>query len=327
MCPHSTPDSVVGMAPDSVSGATEVPHLGPPPERLDVDVPTARRLVSRQFPQWSTLSVEPVPEPGWDNYTFRLGEDMLVRLPSAAEYALAVEKEQRWLPELAPHLPVPIPSVIGLGTPDVGYPFTWSVYEWLDGSAATRADLADPVAFAEQLADFLVALRGVDAAQGPQPGIHNWFRGETLLTYDATTRRSLGELTSRVDTQLAAEVWDAALAATWDGDDVWFHGDLAQGNLLLREGHLAAVIDFGTCGVGDPSCDLAVAHTLLVEPGRQAFKERLRADDASWARGRGWALWKTLSGLAAAVADEDEEDTAELLRVLSELFTDHTTMP
>ena len=245
-----------------------------------------------------------------------------MRLPSATEYALAVDKEQRWLPRLGPHLPVPIPSVCGRGVPGAGYPFPWSVYRWLDGQAATHAAIGDPIEFAEQLADFLVSLRSVDAADGPQPGIHNWYRGATLLTYDATTRRSLGALTDHVDVDLVSEMWSAALAAPWKGEDVWFHGDLAEGNVLLRDGQLAAVIDFGTCGVGDPSCDLAVAWTLLVEPGRRAFRDRLHVDEASWARGRGWALWKTLAGLASAITDDDAE-AVRLRRVLRELGAEY----
>ncbi len=306
------------MASDNVAGADPVPDLGPPPERLRLDTRTVRQLVSEQFPQWSGLAIAPVPDPGWDNYTFRLGDDLVVRLPSAAEYALAVEKEQRWLPRLGPHLPVPIPSVCGRGVPGAGYPFPWSVYRWLGGSPATRADIEDPARLAEQLADFLVSLRGVDAADGPRPGVHNWYRGGTLLTYDAITRRSLAALTDRVDVDAASEIWSAALAAPWDGEDTWFHGDLAESNVLLRNGRLAAVIDFGTCGVGDPSCDLAVVWTLLDDPGRQAFRDRLAVDDASWARGRGWALWKTLAGLAAAGSDDGPE-AARLRHVLTEL--------
>jgi aminoglycoside phosphotransferase (APT) family kinase protein len=200
------------MVSDSVGSTARCRTSVSPPERLGVDTTTVRRLVAQQFPQWSTLTVGPVRNPGWDNYTFRLGDDMVVRLPSAAEYALAVEKEQRWLPELAPHLSVPIPSVRGLGSPSDVYPFTWSVYGWLDGSAATHADIRDPVDFADQLADFLGALRSVDAADGPQPGIHNWYRGATLLTYEATTRRSLDRLAGRIDTDLASKVWAAAPA-------------------------------------------------------------------------------------------------------------------
>ena len=283
------------MISEDANGETLVTDLGPPPARVTVDTETVQRLVSDQFPQWSQLDIEPVRNPGWDNFTFHLGEDFLVRLPSAAEYALAVEKEQRWLPRLAPHLPVPIPSVRGTGVAGQGYPFGWSVYEWLDGSTATQADLADRARFAGQVADFIESLRNIDPTDGPQPGIHNWYRGATLLTYDATARRAMDALTGHIDVDRAAAVWAAALAATWDGTDVWFHGDLAQGNLLLRDGQLGAVIDFGTCGVGDPSCDLAIAWTLLDESGRELLRDRLQIDDAAWARGRGWALWKTLS--------------------------------
>ncbi len=129
-------------------------------------------------------------------------------------------------------------------------------------------------------------------------------------------------MTGHVDVDLAAEMWSAALAAPWEGEDVWFHGDLAEGNVLLRDGRLAAVIDFGTCGVGDPSCDLAVAWTLLVEPGRQVFRDRLQVDDASWARGRGWALWKTLAGLASAI-DDDDHEAVRHSRVLKALCAEY----
>ncbi|MFC7363152.1 aminoglycoside phosphotransferase family protein [Nocardioides astragali] len=288
-----------------------------------MDTRTVRQLVSEQFPQWSRLTIEPVSTPGWDNYTFHLGGDMVVRLPSASEYALAVEKEHRWLPTLAPQLPVPIPSVRGRGEPGAGYPFPWSVYDWLGGSPATQTDITGPLQFAEQLADFVVSLRSIDAAGGPQPGIHNWFRGATLLTYAETTRRALDTLSAHIDVEPASQIWADALAADWNGDDVWFHGDLAEGNLLLEDGHLTAVIDFGTCGVGDPSCDLAIAWTLLVEPGRQAFRDRLQVDDASWARGRGWALWKTLAGLASSITEDDDQETARLMRVHGELVADY----
>ncbi|WP_308208415.1 aminoglycoside phosphotransferase family protein [Paractinoplanes aksuensis] len=241
---------------------------------------------------------------GWDNRTFHLGPDMLVRLPSAAEYALAVDKEHRWLPILADQLPLPIPVPLGRGEPDAGYPYPWSVYRWLDGETATRERVGDPVRFAEDLADFLLALQRVDATDGPGPGLHNWFRGGTLRTYEKLLEE---ELPGRVDAGPIREIWAAALDARWDGPDRWFHGDIAQGNLLLTGGRLTAVIDFGTCGVGDPACDLAIAWTLLTGDGREAFRERLSVDDAMWARGRGWALWK-------ALATEDEPVLAEILR-------------
>lgn len=312
------------MRPESSESTEEVPDLGPAPQRLTVDVETVRRLVADQFPQWAHLPVRPVRTPGWDNHTFHLSDDMLVRLPSAAEYELAVEKEHRWLPELAERIPIPIPVPLGRGLPGEGYPFHWSVYGWLGGEPADAGPLTDPLGVAEDVAAFLEALRRVDAAGGPQPGIHNWFRGATLRTFDATARGALAELEHHLDVSRAAAAWDDALDARWDGVDVWFHGDLAAGNLLLERGRLAAVIDFGTCGVGDPSCDLAIAWTLLDAPGRQLLRERLDVDDPTWSRGRGWALWKTLRVLANAVEDRDERSATQARRVVDAILDDHS---
>jgi aminoglycoside phosphotransferase (APT) family kinase protein len=300
-----------------------VPDLGPVPQRLTIDVGTVRHLVAQQLPQWSQRPITPVSNPGWDNFTFHLGDDMLVRLPSASEYALAVEKEHRWLPELGDQLPIPIPVPLGLGLPGAGYPFHWSVYGWLPGEAADRVTVIDPLGIAEDVTLFLEALQRIPATGGPQPGIHNWFRGATLRTYDSTARSALAELGDHIDVGSAAAAWDDALAACWDGVDVWFHGDLAPGNLLLERGRLAAVIDFGTCGVGDPSCDLAIAWTVLTRPGRQLLRERLDIEDSTWARGRGWALWKSLRNLAIALEDHDEPAEAEARLIIDAVLDDY----
>jgi aminoglycoside phosphotransferase (APT) family kinase protein len=296
--------------------------LGPVPERITVDPQRVRCLVEQQFPQWAGLPVEPVANGGWDNWTYRLGAGMLVRLPSAAEYALAVDKEHRWLPVLAPHLPLPIPVPLAKGAPGAGYPYSWSVYQWLGGERASADRIADPIRFAVDLAGFLTALRIIDPADGPRPGKHNWFRGGTLLTYDALTRDALVALDGHVDVDLAREIWTTALDARWDGVESWFHGDVAEGNLLLNDGRLAAVIDFGTSGVGDPACDLAVAWTLLTAEGRHAFRERLSVDGAAWARGRGWALWKTLATCSYTLGDDDIE-AAAARGVLGEIFSEY----
>lgn len=304
---------------------SDTPDLGPAPQRVAVHAEQVRRLVAEQFPEWADLPVEPVANGGWDNWTFHLGSALLVRLPSAAEYALAVEKEHRWLPTLAARLPLPIPTPLAKGKPGAGYPHPWSIYRWLDGERANVDRVADPVRFALDLAEFLAALQSVDAADGPQPGIHNWFRGGTLRTYGGKVDRALAGLDGQVDSELAREIWASALDARWDGVDRWFHGDVAEGNLLLDDGRLAAVIDFGTCGVGDPACDLAIAWTLLTTDGRRAFRKRLSVDDATWARGRGWALWKTLSTYSYSFQDpEDAEDFASARRILGEIFTEYT---
>ncbi|GAA2597409.1 aminoglycoside phosphotransferase family protein [Winogradskya consettensis] len=273
---------------------TEPDVVGPVPQRIEVGAAQVRRLIATQFPQWSQLPVRPVPAAGWDNRTFRLGESMLVRLPSAAEYAHAVAKEQRWLPALAPHLPLPVPVPLGLGAPGDDYPWQWSVYRWIEGEPATLAPIADLDAFAATLAGFLLALQQVDPAGGPEPGLHNWFRGGPLRNYDPLMTRALATLDDTSLRDDITRVWQAALATGWSGRPVWFHGDIAPGNLLTTGGELSAVIDFGTCGVGDPSCDLAIAWTLLTGPSRAVLRERLAADPAMWLRGAGWALWKAV---------------------------------
>ncbi|MFJ7217044.1 aminoglycoside phosphotransferase family protein [Amycolatopsis sp. NPDC098790] len=297
-------------------GREDPVSLGPPPQRITVDADQVRRLVAGQFPQWAGLPVRPVAEGGWDNRTFHLGDAMIARLPSAAEYALAVEKEQHWLPVLAPRLPLPIPVPLAEGRPGADYPFAWSVYPWLDGEPARRERVADPAGFAADLAGFLAALRSVDTTGAPRPGKHNWFRGGTLRTFDELVERSLD------GDDLAREIWRTALDAPWDGVESWFHGDVAEGNLLLGDGELAAVIDFGTCGAGDPACDLAIAWTLLTADGRRKFRERLAVDDAEWARGRGWALWKTLV-TCARTKDRDDREATEARRVLDEIRTEY----
>jgi aminoglycoside phosphotransferase (APT) family kinase protein len=180
------------------------------------------------------------------------------------------------------------------GAPGEGYPFSWSVYAWLDGENASIVRIDDLTEFATTLAHFLNTLGQIDATDGPTPGQHNFFRGGPLETYDAETRRAIEVLNGQIAGDAATAMWDAAMGATWRGTPVWFHGDVAAGNLLVRDGRLTAVIDFGGAGVGDPACDVTVAWTLLSGESREAFRTALAVDDATWARGRGWALWKAL---------------------------------
>jgi len=297
-------------------------EVAPVPKRFLVDASLVRRLIDAQFPQWRHLPIRPVANQGWDNQTFRLGDEMSVRLPTAKEYALAVEKEQRWLPVLGPQLPLPIPLPLGRGVPSEEYPHPWSVYKWLDGQPANEDNIADLTAFAIDLADFLAALQRIDSTDGPAPGLHNWYRGGPVATYDKETARHLETLDGHVDTDLAAEIWQTAIGASWDGQPVWFHGDVARGNLLVKDGALAAVIDFGTSGVGDAACDLAIAWTLFRGESREAFRERLSVDAATWARGRGWALWKTLATYAWAVRSGDPQPS-EATYVLDQIFAEY----
>jgi len=303
---------------------TADPDTVPVPDRRLVDEGLVRRLVASQFPQWADLPVWPVPTSGWDNQTFRLGQRLSVRLPTAREYALAVDKEHRWLPILAPRVPLPIPVPMARGVPADGYGFHWSVYEWIDGEPARIDGIGDLTRFADGLASFLVALQRVDPTGGPQPDLHNWFRGGPLQIYDPQIRRAIEVLDRRIPRDIVTEIWRSALRAAWDGRSVWFHGDVAPGNLLVRDGVLAAVIDFGTCGVGDPACDLAIAWTLLSGPSRDAFRARLDVDPGTWTRGRAWALWKALIVYAGALQGKPAV-AAEANRIIDEIVAEYAT--
>jgi aminoglycoside phosphotransferase (APT) family kinase protein len=289
---------------------------------VEIDAALVARLVASQFPRWAGLPVTPAEPIGWDNRTFRLGADMSVRLPSAEAYAAQVEKEHRWLPFLAPRLPLPIPVPLAMGVPAEGYPWNWSVYRWLDGAVASTESIDDLNEFATTLARFLTSLQRIDPTGGPAPGRHNFFRGGPLEPYDAETRDALAALDGRVETETARDAWQAALAATWHGPPVWFHGDVAATNLLVRDGRLGAVIDFGSSGVGDPACDVTIAWTLLSGESREAFRAALPADAATWARGRGWALWKGLITLAGNI-DTNPVEVARARHVVDEVLAEH----
>jgi aminoglycoside phosphotransferase (APT) family kinase protein len=270
------------------------PTHPPPPDRDAIDAALARRLIERQFPQWAELPIAGVDVDGWDNRTFRLGSELTIRLPTGDWYAQQVAKEQRWLPVLAPQLPLPIPSPVAMGNPDGDYPYPWSVYRWLDGDIATHARIDDLPAFAEALAGFLNALRRVDATHGPPPGEHNFFRGGPLAIYEQETLDAIGTLGREIDRDAAMRVWADAMSTRWERDPLWVHGDVASGNLLVRDGRLAAVLDFGSSGVGDPACDCVIAWTFFSGASRARFRAELDADAATWSRGRGWGLWKAL---------------------------------
>jgi aminoglycoside phosphotransferase (APT) family kinase protein len=293
--------------------------------QADINEALVRQLIAAQFPQWASLPVRPVANSGWDNRTFHLGEHLLVRLPSAACYEGQVEKEQQWLPLLAPLLPLPIPTPMAVGLPGQGYPWKWSVYGWIEGDAVSATSLIDMPTLVADLAKFLAALQHIDARDGPAPGAHNFHRGGALATCDAQTRQALALLKDRIDTNTAAQIWVAALATAWQQSAVWVHGDIHAANLLVRDGRLCAVLDFGQLGVGDPACDLAVAWTLFEGASRDAFRAALALDAGTWARGRGWALWKAMI-LAAGVADGNAADTARCWRVIGEVLADHERM-
>jgi aminoglycoside phosphotransferase (APT) family kinase protein len=286
-------------------------------DNIPIDVALVRRLISAQFPEWADLQVTPVASSGWDNRTFHLGEHMTVRLPSRAEYAPQVEKEHHWLPKLAPQLPLLIPTPVAMGKPGEGYPWQWSIYRWLDGQTASIARITDLCQFATTLGEFLSALQRCDTTDGPMAGPQNFYRGGALATYEAETRQAIATIENKNDADAITAVWNAALGSTWQGAPVWVHGDIAFGNLLVENDQLVAVIDFGQLGIGDPACDLAITWTLFKGESRNAFRAALPLDSATWARARGWTLWKILCAPLPGTSH------AEIKRVINEIIADH----
>ena len=213
-----------------------------PPGKLHVDeletsLDLVRRLLAAQHPQWSDLPIEQFDSTGTSNSLYRLGDDMVVRLPRRPGSAPAVGREHRWLPELAPYLPLPIPVPLALGAPGEGYPSVWSVYRWLDGETAAMEGIADPQQAATDLGRFLVALQRIDPTGGPRPDEGNYGRGCRLAARDDVTRTTIAALHGTIDTDAAMDAWQDALAApAWSQPGVWIHGDLMPGNLLVRRG-------------------------------------------------------------------------------------------
>nr|WP_311132177.1 aminoglycoside phosphotransferase family protein [Nonomuraea gerenzanensis]SBO91187.1 phosphotransferase [Nonomuraea gerenzanensis] len=269
--------------------------------RPTINAALVRRLVDTQFPQWSALPLELLDPAGSDHVIYRLGERLSVRLPRHAGAIGQAEKELEWLPRLAPRLPLAIPVPVGVGEPDFGYPWRWAVSRWLEGEVATVEALADSSAAAVRLAEFLSALQQFGSEQATREDL----AGRPLSDRDRATRAAIAEVGDVFDTTAMTELWNAALSAPgWDRPPVWFHGDFHTGNLLTVDGRLSAVIDFGGLGVGDPACDLIIAFTLMSAGSRAIFRAALEVDDATWTRGRGWALATGLNAYTTYAAVE-----------------------
>ncbi|MEH0983287.1 aminoglycoside phosphotransferase family protein [Micromonospora sp. CPCC 205556] len=264
-------------------------------DEISTDPDLLRRLLAGQFPRWADLPVRQVASYGTDHDIYRLGERLVARLPRIGWATAQAAKEAEWLPKLAPHLPLALPVPVAMGRPAEGYPFDWSVCEWLPGENANGA-IDDLNRAAVDLAAFVAALRRIDTSDAfPRPPRH---RGGPLAEFDDSVRRSIGQLGDRIDGAAALRSWRESLdAPAWDGPEVWVHGDLLPGNLLVVDGRLSAVIDFGCLNVGDPACDLQPAWNVFAGDSRERFRAELDVDDASWLRGRGWALLQAVLAL------------------------------
>jgi aminoglycoside phosphotransferase (APT) family kinase protein len=265
-------------------------------DEVDTDVALVRRLVAGQFPQWADLAIEPVPSYGTDHAIYRLGSGLAARLPRIPGATKQADMEARWLPRFAPHLPLAVPVQLATGQPGEGYPFRWSVYEWLQGQDA-NGTISDLVQAAADLAAFVNALHDIDTAGAPPHSRSG--RGGPLAEQDEGVRKAIAQLGDRIDGRAALRSWQESLTAPACREpSVWIHGDLLPGNLLVRDGRLAAVIDFGTLQVGDPACDLQPSWNLFTGESRERFRAEVGADDACWLRGRGTVLYQTVMALA-----------------------------
>jgi len=285
-------------------------------DEFHVDAGLVGALIASQFPQWSHLAIEPVSSAGTDNALFRLGPNMSVRLPRIGWSVGHVEREHRWLPFLAPQLPIAIPAPIALGVPEHGYPWKWSVLEWIEGTNPTPSSPLDWQKFAVELAGFINTLHAIDTTNAPL----SW-RGEPLVDRNERVQASLAEVADLIDVDAERSMWVSAIdASPWTRPAVWVHGDITRGNMLCDRGELAAVIDFAP-GIGDPACDLTPAWNLLPPASRCTFRSELQVADATWNRGRGWALSVALIELPY-YRDRSQGIVDHALYVLSQVLSD-----
>lgn len=281
-----------------------------------IDAALARALLAEQHPELAGLPLRELAN-GWDNVIFRLGEAHVVRLPRRAAAADLIRNEQRWLPTLAPGLPLPIPVPARVGRPGRGYPWYWSVCPWYPGEVAASAPPSDRTGAARSIGGFLAALHRPAPADAPNNPLRGGPLAERVPDFEARIER----MGAALDAHAVRAAWCAALdAPAWEGPPCWLHGDLHPANLVVRAGRIAAVIDFGDITAGDPATDLAVAWTLLDAGTRPLLRTAYGGvDAATWRRARGWALHFALAYLAHSAEDPvmhavGERALAEVLR-------------
>jgi aminoglycoside phosphotransferase (APT) family kinase protein len=280
----------------------------------------ARKLIAEQFPEYVSLSIVDVEKQGHDNRTYRLGDHMLIRMPTAKTYALKVPKEQDLLPQLAKRLRVSIPAPIKMGKPSTDYPYPFSIYKWLSGKSINLLTLIDQEKeqLAFDLAKFLKELQAINDVEGPEPGQHNWWRGDHVSVYNKGAREQIAALAEIIDASQLLALWDQACETKWDKKPVWIHGDFAIGNILMDGGKLSAVIDFGGAAVGDPACDLVIAWTYLSDKAREIFISEMDMDQDTWLRARAWALWKATFELCQ-ITDKNSPEARLQKRIIDEV--------
>ena len=287
-------------------------------DEIDINPALVRALLAAQFSRWSGLSLAAVPSSGTVNAVYRLGDELCLRLPRLARWADGLQKELRWLPLIADHVSLAVPEPLAAGKPGPGYPLPWAVYRWLAGEPFNKTDLLDECAVAESLARFVMELRALDPAGGPRST-----RDRPLHLRNAESRAAIRATAGLIDTASASAAWEESLRAPeWDGAAIWTHGDLLPSNLLVAQGQLSAVIDFGNMGVGDPAVDLIAAWAVFGRDGRRVFRSALGVDEGTWARSRGLALHQALL-IIPYYRRTNPEFAAAAMRTVAEVAADY----
>lgn len=286
-------------------------------DEVDIDVGLVHRLLAAQFPHWSERPIDEVQSTGTVNAMYRLGDDLCVRLPRVRGWADDLEKELQWLPALAPQLPLAVPEPVARGEPDAGHPFAWAIYRWLEGETFA-IDRVDEREAATDLAQFVTMLRRIDSSGAPRSR-----RDKSLRVKDPESRAAIESRRGVIDTDAVTAAWETSLRApAWDGTPVWTHGDLVPPNLLVADGRLRAVIDFGNVGAGDPAIDVIAAWSVFGPDGRRAFRSALDVDDATWVRARGFALHQALL-IIPYYPETNAALVAMATRTVEEVLADH----
>jgi aminoglycoside phosphotransferase (APT) family kinase protein len=256
---------------------------------IDIDIALVKRLLTEQFPHLAERAITAVRSTGTVNAIYRLGDEFCVRLPRLEEWAESIDNEWIWLPKLAPHISLSTPKPLARGKPTNWYPHPWAIYHWIEGSPYQEGLINDERQVAYDLVNFILELRSVDMLGAPPGG------RRPLVELDAATHSAIESVRGVIDTEAVSTAWTHSLESPpWDGRPVWIHGDLLKSNLLVQDGRLCAVIDFGGVGIGDPAADVIPAWSVFNTVGREIFRQALDVDDDTWSRARGYALHQAL---------------------------------
>ena len=292
-------------------------------ESKQITTKLIKRLIDVQFPEYNNLKIKAVKKQGWDNRTFRLGKEKLLRLPSGEYYSEKIIKENNFLPKLAPYLTTRISKPLKIGKPSDIYPFNFAIYDWIEGTSANHLQFSNKELqmIAKDLTVFLNELHCINNLNGPLPGKHNGWGGGELNLFDKDTKNQIGKLRNIINKTKSLDLWEQAKSSKWNKKPVWIHGDFYSGNFLIQNNKLTGVIDFGGIAKGDPAKDLVIAWTFLKNESREIFKNNMMYDSHTWIRAKGWVLWKATFELCKT-QDKNSEYAKSQIKIINDILID-----